>query len=96
MNQFILNVMIVYSIASIIYLLSIFFYKSNKLKDILTEEQLDEYNKIKKQKTMIFIIGVVIGLCFIILFDKIPSDTISKASINVKSIVEDVSDISVI
>ena len=47
-------------------------------------------------KTMIFIIGVVIGLCFIILFDKIPSDTISKASINVKSIVEDVSDISVI
>ena len=96
MNQFILNVMIVYSIASIIYLLSTFFYKSNQLKDILTEEQLDEYNKIKKQKTMIFIIGVVIGLCFIILFDKIPSDTISKASISVKSIVEDVSDISVI
>ncbi len=96
MNQFILNVMIVYSIASVIYLLSLFFYKSKKLKDILTDEQIDEYTKIKKQKTMIFIIGVVIGLCFIIMFDKIPVDTISKASISVKSIVEDVSDISVI
>ncbi len=50
MNQFILNIMIVYSIASVIYLLSLFFYKSKKLKDILTDEQIDEYTKIKKQK----------------------------------------------
>ncbi len=96
MNQFILNVMIVYSIASVIYLLSLFFYKSKKLKDILTDEQIEEYNKLKKQKTMIFIIGVVIGLCVIIIFDKIPTETISKANISVKSIIEDVSDISVI
>ncbi len=96
MNQFILNVMIVYSIASVIYLLSLFFYKFKKLDDILTDEQIEEYNKIKKHKIMIFIIGIVIGLCFIIIFDKIPADTISKESINVKSIVEDVSDISVI
>jgi Na+/H+ antiporter NhaD/arsenite permease-like protein len=96
MNQFILNVMIVYSIASIIYLLSLFFYKSKQIKDILTDEQIEEYKKIKKQKSMIFIIGVVIGLCIIIMFDKIPSTNISKASISIKSIVEDVSDISVI
>ncbi len=96
MNQFILNIMIVYCIASVIYILSLFFYKSNKLKDILIDEQLEEYNKIKKQKIMIFIIGIVIGLCFIIIFDKISTDTVSKASISVKSIIEDVSDISVI
>ncbi len=96
MNQFILNVMIVYSIASVFYILSLFFYKSKKLEDILTDEQIEEYNKLKKQKTMIFIIGVVIGLCVIIIFDKIPTETISKANISVKSIIEDVSDISVI
>ncbi len=97
MNQFILNVMIVYSIASIIYLLSLFLYKSKNIKDILNDEQLDEYNKIKKQKIMIFIIGIVIGLCFIILFDNFSfKNTVSKTSTNIKNLVEDVSDISVI
>ncbi len=96
MNQFILNVMIVYSIASIIYLLSLFFYKTKKIQDILNDEQMEEYNKIKKQKMMIFIIGIVVGLCVIIMLDKTSSNNISKASIQMKSIVEDVSDISVI
>jgi hypothetical protein len=98
MNQFVLNIMIVYSIASIIYLLSLFFMKSKKIKDILNNEQLEEYNKIRKQKIMIFIIGIVIGLCFIILFDNISKTEtiINKSSVNMKNIVEDVSDISVI
>ena len=97
MNQFILNVMIVYSIASIIYLLSLVLLKSKKIKDLLNDEQLEEYNKIRKQKIMVFIIGIVIGLCFIILFDNFfNKEAISKATISVKNIVEDVSDISVI
>ena len=97
MNQFILNVMIVYTIASIIYLLSLLLLKSNKITDILNEEQMEEYSKIKKQKIMVFIIGIVIGLCFIILFDNFfNKEAISKATISVKNIVEDVSDISVI
>jgi formate hydrogenlyase subunit 3/multisubunit Na+/H+ antiporter MnhD subunit len=97
MNQFILNVMIVYTIASIIYLLSLFLLKSNKITDILNEEQMEEYSKIRKQKIMVFIIGIVIGLCFIILFDNFfNKEAISKATISVKNIVEDVSDISVI
>jgi Na+/H+ antiporter NhaD/arsenite permease-like protein len=97
MNQFILNVMIVYSIASIIYILSLFLYKTKNIKDILNDEQLEEYNKIRKHKIMIFIIGIVIGLCVIILFDNFSSkNTISKISASIKNIVEDVSDISVI
>jgi hypothetical protein len=97
MNQFILNVIIVYTIASIIYLLSLFLLKSNKITDILNEEQMEEYSKIRKQKIMVFIIGIVIGLCFIILFDNFfNKEAISKATISVKNIVEDVSDISVI
>jgi len=97
MNQFILNIMIVYSIASIIYILSLFLIKSKSIKDILDDEQLEEYNKIKKKKIMIFIIGIVLGLCFIIIFDKKSISTEIKSSItNIKNIVEDVSDISVI
>ena len=46
---------------------------------------------------MIFIIGIVLGLCFIIIFDKKSISTEIKSSItNIKNIVEDVSDISVI
>ena len=95
MNQFILNIMIVYSIASIIYLIYSLVSKSTKMSDILTEQQMEEYNKIKKQRTMVFIIGVVIGLCFIIVFDK-TSISLPDTAIKMKHIVEDVSDISVI
>lgn len=102
MNQFILNIMIVYSIASIVYLLSLIFMKSTQIKDILYEDQLEEYNKIKKKKIMVFIIGVVLGLCFIIMFDKISVNTNTdiKSSVvsikKIKNVVEDISDISVI
>ena len=95
MNQFILNIMIVYSIASIVYLIYSLVSKSTKMSDILTEQQMEEYNKIKKRRTMVFIIGVVIGLCFIIVFDK-TSISLPDTTIKMKLIVEDVSDISVI
>jgi hypothetical protein len=101
MNQFILNIMIVYSIASIVYILYLIFMKPEKISDIIendygNKELLKEkYNNIKKNRIMVFIIGIVIGLGIIIMFDSEPkiSQTIST---NIKSIVEDVSDISVI
>jgi hypothetical protein len=96
MNQFILNIMIVYCVASIIYILGLFI-KPSHLKDILTEDQVEEYNKIKKKRIMIFIIGVVIGLCIIIMIEPNSlTNNLSKLSINAKQMIEDVSDISVI
>ena len=97
MNQFILIVMMVYCIASIVYILYLFIMKPEKITDIINNKELKEkYNNIKKNRIMIFIIGIVIGLCIIIMFEKEPMLAQSISNINIKSIVEDVSDISVI
>lgn len=77
-----------------------FIFKTNKsksVKDILKDEQelLEKYNKIKKNRIMVFIIGIVIGLVIIIVGDN-ETISLSKPIIQMKSVVEDVSDISVI
>jgi predicted histidine transporter YuiF (NhaC family) len=100
MNQFILNIMKVYCIASVVYIIYALYLKYTKaetVNDILkdNEDLKDKYNQLKKNRTMVFIIGIVIGLCIIIITDS-GSINISSAMISTKSIVEDVSDISVI
>jgi hypothetical protein len=96
MNKFILNIMIVYCVASIVYILGLFIKPTN-MKDFLTEEQLEEYNKIKKRRSMIFIIGIVVGLCIIIMIEPNSlTNNFNKLNINTKQMIEDVSDISVI
>lgn len=99
MNQFILNIMKVYCIASVIYVLYALYLKytdAETINDILKddEELTNKYNKINKNRIMVFIIGVVIGLIILIISE--PSLSISKFVSNNKSLVEDVSDISVI
>ncbi len=101
MNQFILNIMKVYCIASIIYILySIYlkYTKANTIEDILKDnkELEDKYNKIKKTRIMVFIIGIVIGLVILIITEPSISSSIQQMTIPNKSIVNDVSDISVI
>jgi hypothetical protein len=101
MNQFILNIMKVYCIASVIYIIYSVYLKYTKaetIEDILkdNEELLNKYNKIKKNKTMIFIIGVVIGLVILIINEPSISSSIQQMTFSTKSIVNDVSDISVI
>ena len=99
MNQFILNIMIIYSIASLIYILYLIVIKPKKISDIINKDIKDKYESIKKNRIMVFIIGIVIGLAFIIMIQKEPIDsTISASCISsaTKSLVEDVSDISVI
>jgi glucan phosphoethanolaminetransferase (alkaline phosphatase superfamily) len=101
MNQFILNIMIVYSIASIVYILYLIFMKPEKISTIIdnnydNKELLKEkYNNIKKNRIMVFIIGIVIGLGIIIMFETEPK-VVQQITTSVKSIVDDVSDISVI
>jgi hypothetical protein len=98
MNQFILNVMIVYCIASLVYILYLIFMKPEKISDFIynNQELKEKYNNIKKNRIMVFIIGIVIGLGVIIIFDKEQILDKTLSNINVKSIIEDVSDISVI
>ena len=103
MEQFILSIMKVYCIASfvyIIYILYLKYTKSENVNDILkdNEDLKEKYNKLKRNRIMVFIIGIVIGLVVIIMNEppSIISKSISSAAISTKSIVEDVSDISVI
>jgi predicted histidine transporter YuiF (NhaC family) len=100
MNQFILNIMKVYCIASVIYIIYALYLKYTKaetVNDILKDNEnlKEKYNELKKNRTMVFIIGIVIGLCIIIITDS-GSINIPSAIVSTKSIVEDVSDISVI
>jgi hypothetical protein len=89
--------MIVYCIASVVYILYLIIIKPTKITDLIENKEFKEkYNNIKKNRIMVFIIGIVIGLGAIIMFDKEPIIDQTLSKINIKSIVEDVSDISVI
>ncbi len=103
MNQFILNIMKVYCTASVIYIIYSFylnFTKAETVEDIIKDTDiLEKYNKIKKRRIMVFIFGILVGLAIIVVYDSDSvslSDKISQSFTNIKSIVEDVSDISVI
>lgn len=101
MNQFILNIMKVYCIASLVYIIySIYlkYTKAENIEDILkdNEDLKEKYNKIKKNRIMVFIIGIVIGLVILIISEPSISSTIQQMTISTKTIVNDVSDISVI
>lgn len=101
MNQFILNIMKVYCISSVIYILySLYlrYTKAENIEDVLkdNEELLNKYKKIKKNRIMVFIIGIVIGLVFLIISEPSISTSIQQIANSTKSIVNDVSDISVI
>ena len=104
MNQFILNIMMVYCIASVVYIIYALYLKltkSENVDDILKDNKdlKEKFDKLKKNRIMVFIIGVIIGLGVIIMNEPIVlnvSKTISSAAMSTKSIVEDISDISVI
>jgi hypothetical protein len=98
MEQFILSIMKVYCIASSIYIIYILYLKYTKaenIDDLLkdNEDLKERYNKIKRNRIMVFIIGIVIGLVIIVLNE--PSNNILSCG-STKNIVEDVSDIRVI
>ncbi len=98
MNKFILGIIKVYVIASIVYIgymIYLKIYKKPTFADELTEypELLEKYNSVKKTRITVFIIGVIIGLILLLLFDNI---TEVPANIkNTHKLVNDVSDIYV-
>ncbi len=102
MNSFIFNIMKVYCIASFVYIsysLYLRLTKSETVIDILKDNDIliEKYNKLKKNRIMVFIIGIVIGLVILVISEPSSINISQKLlSTATKSIVEDVSDISVI
>jgi di/tricarboxylate transporter len=95
MNQIIVNIMIVYSIASIVYLIYIKILNKNTLEAVLVNntELLEKYKQIKKERAMVFIIGIIIGLILLIF---IANNDIKEINETSYIIVSDVSDIRVL
>ncbi len=82
-----------------IFLIYLKLSNASTIKDLIPNEKLDEYNKIKSKHMMVFIIGLLLGFVIILIKD----NKVIEAVINnkyVKSIssvsVSDVEDISVL
>lgn len=96
MNSLLLNVIIIYSIASLLYIIYIVYLKmfrkeqniTNLLKD--NKNLLDEYTKIKKQHSTVFIICIIISLIILIFSEP------NKLIVSSSSIINDINDIKVI
>ncbi len=94
MNEILKGILIIYIISTIFY----FIYKKKTENDIntiilnLDEDNLNKYNKIKKTRTFVFIIGILVGLGLLLLTD---TKEIKKKICNINDI-NDISDINVI
>ena len=98
MNQTLYLIMLVYSIASIVYILFMIYKSIRKLPSFESEIQdnetlLKKYKGYKKTRTIVFIIGLLIGFAVILLFDnektiqniKLPEVNLSINDIYVKN-----------
>ncbi len=99
MNKFILGIIKVYVIASIVYIgymIYLKIYKKPTFEDELNEypELLDKYKNLKKSRITVFIIGVIIGLILLLLFDN--QSSLTKKIKNTHKMINDVSDIYVL
>ncbi len=99
MNKFILGIIKIYIIASIVYIgymIYLKIYKKPSFSDELNDypELLEKYNNIKKTRMTIFIIGIIIGLILLLLFDN-STPTATKIK-NTHKIINDVSDMYVL
>ena len=94
--------MLIYCIASLIYLILSFtyskLYDNMKLYDIIKDyndtDLLVKYNKIRKRHIMMFIIGLIISLIIITLIQ--PTDIINHIVTKVPNIINSSSEIQVV
>jgi hypothetical protein len=97
MNYTIVNVGMVYCIASIVYLIYLFYLNltsKNSVDDIIAQcdnSVIENYKKLKRNRIMIFIIGLLVGLITIIVYE--PNMPI-KLNIDIND-VSDINDIYV-
>ena len=88
-----------------VYILFLIYLKITKtptikdllIKDLLPEEKLNEYKKIKNKHMMIFIIGLLLGFVIVLVKDKkIINTVINNKQLNSINNISDVDDISVL
>ena len=88
MNSFLLNIMIIYYIILLFYIIYLiylkFIKKENRMENLLKNnpDLLDEYKNINKQHSMVFIIGIIIGLIVLIYCEPTNITKIYKPIIN--------------
>ncbi len=100
MNKFILGIIKVYVVASIVYIgymVYLKIYKKPTFTDELINypELLEKYKHTKKIRMTVFIIGIIIGLILLLLFDKSTNNSTTKIK-NTHKIINDVSDMYVL
>ncbi len=83
MNYTVVNVGIVYCIASIVYLIYLIYCKltsKTSVDDIIANcdnNVIENYSKLKRTRIMIFIIGLLVGLITIIVYEPIMPITLN-------------------
>ena len=83
-----------------IYILFLIYLKVTKtptIKDLLSNEQLEEYKNIKNKHMMVFIIGLLFGFVIVLVKDKkIIETVINNKQLSSINSISDVDDISVL
>ena len=93
MNSLLLNLMIIYSIASLLYIVYFkIFKKEQNITKLLSNnaDLLDEYTNIKKQHITVFIICIIIILIILIFSES------NKLVVSSTSVINDIHDIKVV
>jgi hypothetical protein len=79
----------------VLFLIYLKITKADTIKELLPEEKLEKYNKIKHKHMMVFIIGILVGFTIVLVKDKKIIETVVNnkyiQSINNISDVEDIS-----
>jgi hypothetical protein len=71
--------------------------KAGNIKDLVPEDKLEEYKKIKNKHMMVFIIGLLVGFVIVLVKDKkIIETVINNKYIQSINNISDVEDISVL
>jgi hypothetical protein len=97
MNQTLQGILIVYVIATLFYIINIIYFKYKKHESVdnileyANNDIKENYNKLKKKRTIILIIGVLIGLSVLIFFEPKQINKVISTKI-----VSDINDINVI
>ncbi len=96
MNQIIYNLMIVNSVAAIIYFIYLLYNKLETDKTVVDmlkphEDILEKYNNMKRKNNTIYIIGILIGLMVLIFIE---NETETPKSIKIPEILNHINNVS--
>ncbi len=99
MNQTLYTIMLIYCIASIVYILFLIYQKIKKVpsfEEMLKDNDtlITKYKELKKTRTIVFIIGLLIGFAYILLFENESKPPIVQPNMSLKNV--SIKDIQVI